>query len=132
MRRGPAGHVDTIENDPWHADIAEGEMDKLGLLGRVRVIHGRAEEVLPALEEPYDAVFVDGGRPRLDEEVVRLTRLEGAPPGFKQELRQTLIDVLERLKDRLEAGADEDHVALAEARRTYVDAVRATVRGSDA
>ena len=126
---GPAGRVDTIENDLQHADIAERELDKLGVLDRVRVIRGRAEEVLPKLEEPYDAVFDDGATAGLNEEAVRLTRSGGVPPGFKQELRQPLIKVLVRLRDRLEAGAVEDELAFAEARQAYMDTVLAAIRG---
>ena len=126
---GPAGHVETIESDPWHADIAERELDKLGVLDRVRVIRGRVEDVLPTLAEPYDAVLDDGATLGLNEEAVRLTRPGGVPPEFKQELRQPLIDVLVRLKDRLQAEADGEALALDEARQAYVDTVLAAIRG---
>ena len=58
---GPDGTVDTIENDPTHADLAEAELAGRGLAGRVRVLRGDAAEILRTLEEPYDMVFIDGG-----------------------------------------------------------------------
>ena len=73
---GPACRVDTIENDPIHADIAEKELARWGLLDRVRVLRGDAGDVLLSLREPYDVVFSDGGGGNIDEHLERLTRLE--------------------------------------------------------
>ncbi len=58
---GPGGTVHTIENDPTHADLAEAELARRGLAGRVQVLRGDAAEILRTLEVPYDMVFIDGG-----------------------------------------------------------------------
>lgn len=42
------------------ADLAEAELASRGLADRVNVLRGRALDVLPTLEDPYDAIFIDG------------------------------------------------------------------------
>ncbi len=50
---GPESHVDTIEIDPVHADLAEAELGKRGLSPRVRILRGDARDTLQTLDEPY-------------------------------------------------------------------------------
>ena len=57
---GPKCHVDTVEGDPNHADLAEQAFQQRGLSKRVRVLRGRGQEVLPKLKSRYDIVFLDG------------------------------------------------------------------------
>ena len=59
---GPSCHVDTIEVDPVHADLAEAELDQRGLSDRVRVLRGDAADMLQIMGEPYDAMLSDGGQ----------------------------------------------------------------------
>ena len=53
--------VETIENDPLHADLAQAEFEQLGLSSRITVLRGDAESFLPALDGPYGLVMEDGG-----------------------------------------------------------------------
>ena len=74
---GPRARVDTIEASPDHADLAERLLAKKGLANRIRVLRGRAAEVLPALRGPYDVVFLDGDwweYPSYVSHLVHLTR----------------------------------------------------------
>ena len=120
---GPGSRVDTIEVDPDHADLAEAELDKRGLLDRVRILRGDATSVLDTLSEPYDAVFADGGQDDLSSELRRLTRPHGAPAEIKGRLREPLIRILASLRDSL-AGRDQPRdAALATAREAYRRAV---------
>ena len=64
--------VDTIENDPIHADLARGWLARKGLDDRVRVLEGDAEGVLARLVGPYDVVFPDAGGPGIELHLPRL------------------------------------------------------------
>jgi len=69
--------VDTIEANPIHSDLAEHELARKRLGSRVRVLRGKALEVLPTLKGPYDVTFLDGDwqeYPRYLPHLVRLTR----------------------------------------------------------
>ncbi|HEV2119387.1 MAG TPA: class I SAM-dependent methyltransferase [Candidatus Bathyarchaeia archaeon] len=57
---GPGCHVDTIEGDPGHADLAEQAFEQRGLSTQIRVLRGRGQDVLPRLKGWYDVVFLDG------------------------------------------------------------------------
>ncbi len=59
---GPGGHVDTVEIDPEHADIAEGWFRTGGISDRITVHRGAALEVVPSLAGPYDLCFLDGAK----------------------------------------------------------------------
>ena len=78
---GPGARVDTIEKVGEHADLAAEELARRGLTRRVHILRGEALDVLPALGEPYDIVFVDSDwkdYPAILPHVTRLTR----PGGF--------------------------------------------------
>src|SRR3990170_1463123 len=56
---GPGSLVDTVEAVAEHADLAEQELARRGLLDRVHVRRGQARDILPQLVDPYHVVFVD-------------------------------------------------------------------------
>lgn len=63
----PHARVDTIEADPDHVRLARAEIDRRGYGGRVAVLHGAAESVLPGLDTGgYDLAFFDGFTPTAD------------------------------------------------------------------
>ena len=125
---GPGCRVDTIENDPIHADIAEKELARRGLLDRVRVLRGDAGDVLLSLREPYDVVFSDGGGGDIDEHLERLTRPGGVPAAIKGRIREPLMDVLVRLRESLALGDEADAAALSGAREAYDATVSAALK----
>ena len=57
---GPDCHVDTIEENPQHAALAEKAFQERNLSGRIAVIRGRGQNILPRLKGRYDVVFLDG------------------------------------------------------------------------
>lgn len=56
------GHVDTVEIDPEHAEIAEGWFATGGLSDKITVHRGAALDVVPGLRGPYDLCFLDGAK----------------------------------------------------------------------
>ena len=122
---GPKARVDTIESDPLHADLAEKELSRRGLAGRVRILRGDENEIIPALTHTYDVVFVDGGRRESEvwPELRRLTRRGGARIS-----KQALRDEVGRIVARLAASAAQRDQrvqrAHAEAEEAYTDAVK--------
>jgi predicted O-methyltransferase YrrM len=74
---GPDCHVDTIEENREHAGLAEQAFEERGLSGRIRVLRGKGQNVLPKLRGHYDVVFLDGDwreYPRYLQHLRRLTR----------------------------------------------------------
>lgn len=59
--------VDTIDRDPIHATLARCNVEAEGLTGRVRVIEGEFDLVLPTLDPGYDLAFIDGYAPTLSQ-----------------------------------------------------------------
>jgi predicted O-methyltransferase YrrM len=57
---GPQARVETIEADPSHAAIAEGNFAGEGLAGQIAILAGRAASVLRSLKRPYDLIYFDG------------------------------------------------------------------------
>jgi predicted O-methyltransferase YrrM len=57
---GPDCHVETIEVDPGHADLAEQAFQERGLSKRIHVLRGRGQDILPKLKGHYDIMFLDG------------------------------------------------------------------------
>jgi len=56
------GHVDTVEVEPEHADIAEAWFREGGLADRITVHRGPALEVVAGLAGPYDLCFLDADK----------------------------------------------------------------------
>ena len=73
----PGGHLDTLEIDPRHADVAWGNLQRAGLADAVTVHLGPAVDTLPTLTGPYDLVFIDAdkrGNPDYVRAALGLTR----------------------------------------------------------
>ena len=80
LAHGSGGVVDTIEHDDDHARLAEAQFVEHGHGRRIRVLRGRASEVLPALEPTYDLVFSDSDpveMPDVLDHALRLLRAGG-------------------------------------------------------
>lgn len=56
------GHLDTIEIDAGHADVAAVNFTVAGLSDRITLHRGAALAVLPGLAGPYDLVFIDADK----------------------------------------------------------------------
>ena len=126
---GPESHVDTVENNALHADLAESELSSKGLGSRVRVLRGEAKDILPGLTDPYDVVFLDGGHEGVVPDLTRLTRPGGVLIGseVKSQLFADLESVLSRLKTRLGKSEEEDERARAAAATEYGEAVERAI-----
>jgi predicted O-methyltransferase YrrM len=120
---GPRSRVDTIEIDPDHADLAEAELGRRSLSGRVRIIRGDAKDILQSLDEPYDVVFSDGGTNDISHELRRLTRRAGAGAEISSRLREPLLGVLADLRMALSNREGREADALSRARAAYLVAV---------
>src|SRR5207245_10969152 len=73
---GPNCHVDTIEEDPAHAALAEQAFQQRDLSRQITVLRGRGLSILPRLKGRYDVVFLDGDwreYPRYIQHLGRLT-----------------------------------------------------------
>jgi predicted O-methyltransferase YrrM len=58
----PRGHLDTLEVDPKHAEVARANLARAGLADTVTVHIGPAAATLPTLTGPYELVFVDADK----------------------------------------------------------------------
>jgi predicted O-methyltransferase YrrM len=54
------GRVVTLEFDPKRAAQARDFLSRAGVAERVEIVEGDARETIPALEGPFDLLFVDG------------------------------------------------------------------------
>lgn len=122
---GPRCHVDTIENDPLHAEIAEAELRRRGLGRSVHVLLGDAAKIVADLTGPYDVVFLDGDVD-VHKHVDRLLRPGGARPEIKGLLQESLLSVLGELRATLDRG-EPRAPALSRARESYRGAVIAAL-----
>jgi len=52
--------VETLEHDSEHAEVARRHIEAEKMGGRVRVLVGWGEIILPDLRGPYDLIFFDG------------------------------------------------------------------------
>ncbi len=59
----PDGRLVTLEYSARHAAVARDNLARAGLLERVDVRQGAALDLLPALEGPFDLVFIDADKP---------------------------------------------------------------------
>ncbi len=58
------GRVVSVEKNEDHHDVARQNLEELDLLSKVRLIHGRAIEVLPDLRDqaPFDLILIDADK----------------------------------------------------------------------
>ena len=56
----PDGHVETIEQDTSHAELARRHFDQEGYGQRITIHEGTGDSVLPQLSSPYEFIFCDG------------------------------------------------------------------------
>ena len=59
---GKSGRLTTLEIDPRHAEVARKTFAEAGVGDRVEVRLGAAREILPTLNEQFDAIFVDADK----------------------------------------------------------------------
>ncbi len=63
----PGGHLDTLEIDPRHAEVAGEALAAAGLSDRVEVHIGAGIDTLERMiaggQQPYDLVFIDADKP---------------------------------------------------------------------
>jgi predicted O-methyltransferase YrrM len=57
------GRLVTLEYSPKHAEVARANLARAGFAGQVEVRVGAASETLPALEGPFDFIFIDADKP---------------------------------------------------------------------
>ncbi len=56
------GRIDTIERDGERIQEAKENIKKVGLEDKICIYEGDAVEILPSLNEKYDAVFIDAAK----------------------------------------------------------------------
>jgi len=58
------GRVVSIEKNPDHLDVARENIQELGLTSKIKLMQGRAIEVLPDLKEkaPFDLILIDADK----------------------------------------------------------------------
>lgn len=56
------GRIDTIERDEERIKEAKENIEKVEVAEKIHIIEGDAVEVLPTLEEKYDAIFIDAAK----------------------------------------------------------------------
>jgi len=57
------GRLITLEYAPHHAEVARDNIARAGLLEQVEVRQGAALDLLPAVEGPFDLIFIDADKP---------------------------------------------------------------------
>ncbi len=74
------GRIDTIERELERVKEAEENIKKVGVEDKIRIYEGDAVEILPTLDEKYDAVFIDAAKgkyPFFLQESLRLLQPNG-------------------------------------------------------
>lgn len=56
------GTIDTIEREHERVIEAKENIKKVGVQEKIKIYEGDAVEILPALQEKYDAVFIDAAK----------------------------------------------------------------------
>jgi predicted O-methyltransferase YrrM len=59
----PEGRLISLEYDPRHAEVARANLERAGVAERCEVRVGRALDLLPAVEGPFEFVFIDADKP---------------------------------------------------------------------
>ncbi|CAN5364721.1 O-methyltransferase [soil metagenome] len=71
------GHLTTLELESKHAEVARKNLDNAGIGTKVEIKVGPAAKTLPALQGPFDMIFVDADKPSNPiywREALRLSR----------------------------------------------------------
>lgn len=74
------GSIDTIERDEERVKQARKNIKNVGLENKINVFEGDAVEILPTLDDKYDAVFIDAAKgkyPFFLNEALRLIKPNG-------------------------------------------------------
>ena len=58
----PGGELITIEQNDELAEFSESYFKKAGLSHSIRLINGRAQDILPGIEKSFDLVYIDGDK----------------------------------------------------------------------
>jgi len=56
-------HIDTIDNDEEHVEIARQQLEACGVGEKVTAIHGDFASVIATFDKKYDLIFFDGFEP---------------------------------------------------------------------
>ena len=74
------GIIDTIERDEERVKEAKINIEKVGVKDKINIYEGDAVEILPTLNEKYDAVFIDAAKgkyPFFLKEALRMIKEDG-------------------------------------------------------
>lgn len=74
------GHIDTIEREQERVKEAKENIKKVGVEEQIHIYEGDAVEILPTLNEKYDAIFIDAAKgkyPFFLKESLRMIRSNG-------------------------------------------------------
>lgn len=74
------GRIDTIEREEVRVKEARENIKKVGVEDKIRIYEGDAVEILPTLDEKYDAVFIDAAKgkyPFFLKEALRMIKPNG-------------------------------------------------------
>ena len=74
------GTIDTIERDKQRIEEAKTNIEKVGVSSKINIYEGDAVEILPTLNEKYDAIFIDAAKgkyPFFLKEALRMLKPNG-------------------------------------------------------
>lgn len=74
------GRIDTIEREKERVKEAKENIQKVGVADKIQIYEGDAVEILPTLNEKYDAVFIDAAKgkyPFFLREALRMIQPKG-------------------------------------------------------
>lgn len=74
------GRIDTIEREEERVKEAKENIQKVGVADKIQIYEGDAVEILPTLNEKYDAVFIDAAKgkyPFFLREALRMIQPKG-------------------------------------------------------
>lgn len=74
------GYIDTIEREQERVKEAKENIKKVGVEDKIRIYEGEAVEILPTLNEKYDAIFIDAAKgkyPFFLKESLRMIQPDG-------------------------------------------------------
>ena len=77
---GKDGHVTTIDRYDVMIEKAKKNYETLGLTDKITLLEGQAAEILPALTEPFDFIFMDSAKSKYHDflpECIRLLKIDG-------------------------------------------------------